>query len=75
MKNSVLGDINEKQQNALSSMSRNLDYLSDTVKNFLSLSRIEKNEFILNKTDILLKKDIFDGAVETFNAQIKEKGI
>jgi len=69
----ILGPINEKQQKALKSMARNLDYLTVTVKNFLNLSRIEKDEMQVSKKEISLKKNVFDVAVDAFAHQASEK--
>jgi signal transduction histidine kinase len=71
----ILGSINEKQKKTLNSITRNLNYLSVTVKNFLNLSRIEKNELEINKNDILLNKHVFSSALESFEQQIEEKNM
>ncbi len=73
LKNKLLGPINEAQEKALSSVTRNLDYLSQTVKNFLNLSRIEKQEMVLNKTEVFIKKDIFDASIDALKQQAEEK--
>ncbi len=71
----ILGEINEKQENVLKSMARNLDYLTVTVKNFLSLSRIEKDELKVDKQEILLKEHLFDPAIESIQQQAEEKNL
>ncbi|MDD5069753.1 MAG: cache domain-containing protein [Candidatus Omnitrophica bacterium] len=71
----LLGPLNEAQQKALNSISRNLNYLSETVKNFLNLSRIEKEEFEIKRSSIFLKKDVFDEACEYFIRQAEEKNM
>jgi two-component system, NtrC family, sensor kinase len=75
LKNKLLGPINDAQEKALSSVTRNLDYLSQTVKNFLNLSRIEKQEMVLNKTEVFIKKDIFDASIDALKQQSDEKKI
>jgi len=75
VRDGFLGMINFKQIKAMDSVTRNLDYLDATVKNFLNLSRIEKDEIALNKTDLLVKEDIFDVAVEAFLKQANDKQI
>ncbi len=75
VKDGFLGLTNFKQKRALDSVANNLEYLSDTVKNFLNLSRIEKGEFDLNKTVFMLREDVVDEAVETFLKQALEKQI
>ncbi|MFH1857154.1 MAG: cache domain-containing protein [Candidatus Omnitrophota bacterium] len=73
VRDGFLGMVNFKQQRALDSVSRNLDYLSATVRNFLSLSRLEKNEMILEKSEVKIKEDIFDPVLDDFSRQIIEK--
>ena len=75
LKNKLLGPINEAQEKALSSVTRNLDYLSQTVKNFLNLSRIEKQEMVLNKTEVFIKKDIFDASIDALKQQAEERNM
>ncbi len=75
IKKKILGSINEKQEKTINSIARNLDYLAVTVKNFLNLSRIEKNELEINKSELLLKEHIFDVAVEAFDQPLKDKGM
>lgn len=69
----ILGSVNERQSRVLKSMARNLDYLAITVKNFLNLSRIEKDEMTIDKQDILLKEHVLESAVDTFTQQADEK--
>ncbi|MFP4521049.1 MAG: cache domain-containing protein [Fibrobacterota bacterium] len=70
-----LGMINFKQKKALKSIAKNLDLLNTTVRNFLNLSRIEKDEMNLNISDFLLKEDIADTAEEIFSRQAFEKNM
>jgi len=69
LRDKILGDINEKQKKALTSITRNLDYLDTTVKNFLNLSRIEKSELSLHIGVYHLKEDVFDTANDAFSTQ------
>jgi len=75
VRDGFLGMVNFKQQKALNSITRNLDHLSETVKNFLSLSRIEKNEMKINEENLYLKEDIFDISMETFAKQISDSNM
>lgn len=75
LRKEFLGPMNDAQKRALVSMSRNLDYLSATVKNFLNLSRIEKDEIMLKKTKANLKEQIFDVAIEAFSQLAQEKNM
>ena len=73
VRDGFLGLINFKQRKALDSITRNLDYLESTVKNFLNLSRIEKGEIKVSKIDLLLKEDVFSPSVDAFSKQASEK--
>lgn len=75
VRDGFFGDINPEQKKALDAITRNLDYLAETVRKFLNLSRIEKGELSFKKTELYLKQDIFNTAVETFSGQIVEKQI
>lgn len=75
VRDGFLGMINFKQIKAMDSVTRNLDYLDVTVKNFLNLSRIEKGQIELNQTSLLIKEDIFDPAIEAFSKQANDRQI
>jgi len=64
VKNGYLGPLNDKQKRSLELASENLDYFAATVKNFLNLSRIEKEEFYIERKELLLKEDVFDRSEE-----------
>jgi len=73
VRDGFLGMVNFKQQKALDSITRNLDHLDATVKNFLNLSRIEKGDMGVIKKQVFLREEVFAVAVETFLKQISEK--
>jgi two-component system NtrC family sensor kinase len=75
LKKGILGQLNDKQSSTINSIEKNLNYLSSTVKNFLNLSRIEKQQLELNKTSVLIKEHVFDTAIEAFKEQIKDKNM
>ncbi|MFH0918182.1 MAG: cache domain-containing protein [Candidatus Omnitrophota bacterium] len=66
VRDGFLGMINFKQRKAMDLVTRKLDYLSATVKNFLSLSRIEKGELAVRPQELLIKEDVFSQAIEEF---------
>ena len=70
-----LGDISAAQKKALDSVVRNLDYFDHTVKNFLNLSRVEKQEMTLSRTHVPFKEDIVDVSVDAYLRQAHEKEI
>ncbi|MDD5327486.1 MAG: cache domain-containing protein [Phycisphaerae bacterium] len=64
VRDGYLGLVNFKQRKALDSITRNLDYLTVTVRKFLNLGRIEKSELVVNKTMLNIKRDIFDISID-----------
>ena len=75
VRDGFLGMINFKQRKALDSVVKNLEYFDSTVKNFLNLSRIEKDEMPVNRTDLLLGEDLLDQSVQEFSKPASEKNI
>ncbi len=73
VRDGFLGMVNFKQRKALDSIARNLDYLEATVKNFLNLSRLEKGELTVSKSEVLLKENIVDPSLEAFGRQATDK--
>jgi len=73
--NKLLGPVNEAQEKTLKSMLKNLDYLGATVKNFLNLSRIEKAELVINKSEIFFYESVLDICIESFAQLAKEKNM
>jgi signal transduction histidine kinase len=75
VRDGFLGMVNFKQRKALDSITRNLDYLEATVGKFLNLGRIEKGELSVNKTELNLRKDIFDVSVDALKSVAVRKNI
>ncbi len=73
IRDGFLGMINFKQKKAIDSITRNLDYLTATVKKFLNLSRIERGNLEINRTKVRLKEDIINPSLETFSKIFQDK--
>jgi two-component system NtrC family sensor kinase len=73
LRDGLLGMINFKQKRAVDSICRNLDYLDATVKKFLNLSRIERGNLEINKTEFSLGGDVFENSIQTFSRQFSVK--
>ena len=73
VRDGFFGAINSRQRKALDSVTKNLDCLAGTVKKFLDLSRIEKGELELNRTEVCLREDVFNSSLETFARKTVEK--
>lgn len=75
VRDGYLGLINFKQRKAMDSVARNLDYLDATVKKFLSLGRVERGELPVNKTNLNLKKDVFDVSISSLAPMASKKSL
>ena len=75
VRDGYLGDVSAPQKKALDSVVRNLDYFDMTVKNFLNLSRIEKQELNLSITNVFLKEDVVDVSIDAFMRQAQAKNM
>ena len=75
LRDGLLGLINFKQKKAVDSICRNLDYLDATVKKFLNLSRLERGNLEINKTEFAIGRDVFETSIQTFAQLAKGKGV
>ena len=73
VRDGFLGMINFKQRKALDSITRSLDNLESTVKNFLSLSRIEKGEMAPRNIRPVSIEELLKNSYETYAKQAQEK--
>jgi two-component system NtrC family sensor kinase len=73
VRDGYVGGVNEKQKKPLDAAKRSLDYLAETVRKFLDLSRIEKGELEIKKAAVLLLEDVFSPCLETFAGEISTK--
>jgi two-component system NtrC family sensor kinase len=73
VRDGLFGDINAKQKEVLELAAKNLNYLVETVRKFLDLSRIEKGELELKRTALYIGEDVFDHSIETFAGEAAEK--
>jgi len=73
VRDGYLGMINFKQQKAVDSIARNLDYLTGIVQKFLNLGRIERGDLTTHKTPILLAKDVFDPSLDALASMAARK--
>jgi signal transduction histidine kinase len=71
----LLGPVTDNQKKTLGSISRNLDYLTATVKNFLNLTRIDKGEMKLHPKKFLFKETLVDDSIEAFAKLASENEI
>lgn len=75
VRDEYIGSVTEKQKKTLNAAKRSLDYLAETVRKFLDLSRIEKGELEVKKIAVLLLEEVFAPCLETFVSEIDSKHI
>jgi two-component system NtrC family sensor kinase len=73
VRDGMFGAVTPQQKKALESATKTLEYLRETVRKFLDLSRIEKGELEFNRTEVRLREDVFGPCVETFAGEIAAK--
>jgi two-component system NtrC family sensor kinase len=75
LKEGMLGLINFKQRKAIESVARNLDYLTATVRKFLNLGVIERDQLQAHKRQVNLSKDVFAPSLDALATIAKKKNI
>ena len=72
VKDGYLGELNEGQKKSLESVSRSLDYFEDMIRNYLDLSRLEKGEIEVRRSQSDLFSDVLVPIIEGLEREIKE---
>jgi len=75
VKEGYLGALNEKQQKAVNSVANSLDHFENMVRNYLDLSRIEKGELEVAKSEIDFGEHIIKPTIERFEKQRQAKNM
>jgi len=75
VRDGFLGMINFKQRKAIDSVARNLDYLTNIVRKFLSLGRIERGDLNVNRVTLKLYDDVFKVTLQALEAMIERKNL
>lgn len=75
VKDGFLGAVNDAQKKSLEMVTRNLEYLTATVRSFLNLGMIERGELIIDRSVFLLKEDVFDQAVAIHSQNANKKEV
>jgi len=71
----MTGTLNKEQETMVDVLLRNSERLSDMIKNYLDLSRIEKEELKVNRQELEFKKDILEPVLDEFKGQFEARGI
>jgi len=75
VRDGFLGLVNFKQQKAIDSVTRNLDYLTAVVGKFLNLGRIERGDLNIYKSEIDINEDVFAVSIGSLLPLAERKGI
>jgi signal transduction histidine kinase len=71
----MTGTLDKEQKTMVDILLRNSERLSDMIKNYLDLSRIEKKELEVNRQKLEFKKDILEPVLDEFKGQLEARGI
>jgi len=71
----MTGTLDKEQETMVDVLLRNSERLSDMIKNYLDLSRIEKEELRVNRQELEFKKDILEPVLDEFKGQLEAQGI
>lgn len=75
VRDGFLGMVNFKQRKAIDSVARNLDYLTNIVRKFLNLGRIERGELSVNRTEVKLWGDVFKVSLEALSLLAERRSL
>jgi two-component system NtrC family sensor kinase len=73
VKDGYLGEIEPAQRRRLESVARSLDYFHDMIKNYLDLSRLEKGELEVNKSQVPLNTDVITPVFEGLARELQAR--
>ena len=75
VKDGYLGQVNPAQKKSLESVAQSLDYFQDMIQNYLDLSRLEKGELEVNKTQVSLDTQVVAPILDGLQRELEEKQI
>jgi len=73
VKDEYIGKLNPLQKKSLGSVANSLNYFQDMIKNYLDLSRLEKGELIVNKTNFVLLKEVLVPVLVSLQPELRQK--
>jgi len=73
VKDGYLGEISPAQRKSLESVAQSLDYFQDMIKNYLDLSRLEKGELEVHKSQVSLYTDVVAPVIEGLERALQER--
>jgi two-component system NtrC family sensor kinase len=75
VKDGYLGQVPPAQKKSLESVAQSLDYFQDMIKNYLDLSRLEKGELKVNKTQVPLHPQVVLPILDGLQRELEERQI
>jgi len=73
VKDGYLREISPAQEKSLDSVAQSLSYFEDMIKNYLDLSRLEKGELEVNKTQFSLCDRVVQPVLEGLERELRER--
>jgi len=73
VKDGYIGELNSAQKKCLDSVAKSLNYFKDMINNYLDLSRFEKGEVHVNKTQFRVLEDVVKPVLESLKQELQQK--
>jgi two-component system NtrC family sensor kinase len=70
-----IGELNEKQGRAAATIESNIRRISEMIRHYLNLSRIENAEFDPVVTDVKIREEVLDPLLQSVVADAEDRGI
>jgi len=75
VKDGYIGELNSAQKKSLDSVAKSLNYFKDMIGNYLDLSRLEKGEVHVNKTQFRVLEDVVKPVLESLKQELHQKNM
>jgi len=75
VKDGYIGELNSAQKKSLDSVAKSLNYFKDMIGNYLDLSRLEKGELHVNKTQFGVLEDVVQPVFESLKQELHQKNM
>lgn len=72
VKDGYLGNLSPAQEKSLGAVARSLNYFHEMIKNYLDLSRIEKGELEVNRSQVPLQFEVIQPIIESLGRELEE---
>ena len=75
VKDEYIGTLNSTQKKSLDSVAKSLNYFQDMIRNYLDLSRLEKGEVHVKKTQFGLLEEVVTPVIESLEPELHQKKV